>query len=429
MMQAHATDKKSICEVCKKQNVTIYLIFGGEFFGFGGWSKYVRELTHYLIRKGFNVKVLYRFGRILIVNSGTNIIEMKKSICDSNKAYTLYMLLHHLPNPLTVIFSMIRLLIDVKSESCTQKILHAHDLSCSLLVAFCMHKLFRIPFIVQVHGFPLKEQRIKIEKSDSIFKKYIWFLTWYWHFIAAKLMLRCSFLVIVNNDEVKSFFESLGIPPDKLKVIHSAIDLKIHEEFLLSQNDAKQYLGLAENHEFTLGYIGGLRPEKNVNILIKSFAAFLKIQKATRAKLIIIGDGPDRVLLKKATTHYGIKDHVHFLGHVPDAYRLMSAFDVFVLPSLSEGSPIVLLEAMLARRAIIASDIPAIREIVENGKEALLFNPHDDEQLKDLIIKLYSNPKLKRELGENARKKVEQYDASVIFEKISQLYCDILKNP
>jgi glycosyltransferase involved in cell wall biosynthesis len=100
----------------------------------------------------------------------------------------------------------------------------------------------------------------------------------------------------------------------------------------------------------------------------------------------------------------------------------LNAIDIFVLPSLSEGSPFSLIEAMAAGKAIIASNIPAIREIVEDGKEALLFNPYIPEQLKEAILKLYHNPELRRKLGQNAEKKVKQYDINVVFPKIIEVY-------
>lgn len=409
-----------------KKQPLVYLITSGEFLGSGGLSKYVTELTHYLVNNGFEVKVIFRLGKILSINSRIHLTSLKSKILTSKKN-NLYMI-QHLPNPLTIILGIKRLLTDIKSEARFHKVLHAHDISSSLLIAFFMKMIFDIPFIVQIHGFPIKEQRIKIMRSPSIFKKFVWFLTKAWHAVAVKIISFHSNFVIVNNSEVKSSLKSLGVPSEKMRIIPSAIDLKVHERFLLSRSDAEHYLGLSKSHEFTLGYVGPLRPEKNVNVLIKSFASFLKVIDGAKARLIIIGDGPERTLLKEATINYGIQDHVYFLGYVPEAYRFMNAFDVFVFPSLSEGSPFALLEAMMAGKAIIASDIAAIKEIVENGKEALLFNPHDAEQLKKLIIQLYNNPELRRELGENARKKVKQYDINIVFKNIITIIYDVLNS-
>ena len=197
---------------------------------------------------------------------------------------------------------------------------------------------------------------------------------------------------------------------------------------MLPRKEARQHLGLTELENIvTIGYIGGLKPEKNLETLVKAFREFIKSCTEAKVRLIIIGDGPTRPILEEYVKENGIDGCTFFLGHVPDAYKFLNALDIFVLPSLSEGSPLSLVEAMVAGKAIIASDIPAIREIVEDGKEALLFNPHDPQQLKDLILTLYNNLELRKRLGENARRKARQYDVNVVFRKITQIYRDVLK--
>jgi glycosyltransferase involved in cell wall biosynthesis len=82
---------------------------------------------------------------------------------------------------------------------------------------------------------------------------------------------------------------------------------------------------------------------------------------------------------------------------------------------------------MACGKAINASNISAIREMVEDGREAVLFDPHNPEQLKSLILKLYNNPELRVKLGENAKKKAKQYDDNVVFSKIVEIYQKVLR--
>jgi len=241
-------------------------------------------------------------------------------------------------------------------------------------------------------------------------------------------MKHYSSLILVNNAEVKFFYESMGIPSNKLKIISSAINVKEHKRHILSRTEARKYLGLVKSSDVIIGYIGGLKHEKNVEVLIKAFSDFIKNSFDVKVKLIIIGDGPARAVLEEAVNERNISNYVFFLGYVPDAYRFLSAIDIFVLPSLSEGSPIVILEAMVCGRAIIASNIPAIKEMVKNGKEALLFDPHNSAQLENLILTLYNNSKLRKKLGENARRRVKQYDVNVVFPKILQIYKRVLRS-
>ncbi|MCC6005323.1 MAG: glycosyltransferase, partial [Thermofilum sp.] len=206
----------------------------------------------------------------------------------------------------------------------------------------------------------------------------------------------------------------------------SAINLHECKKYLLPRDYARKILGLAESEVVTIGYIGGLKPEKNVETLVKAFEGFVKSCPKAKAKLIIIGDGPTRPILEEYVRERGIENIVSFLGFIPNAYKLLNAIDIFVLPSLSEGSPIALIEAMSSGKAIIASDIPAIKELVEDGKEALLFDPRDPVQLKNLILKLYNDPELRKKLGENAKRKAEQYNVDVVFPKMLQIYKEVV---
>jgi len=410
----------------------IYLITGGEVYGAGGDSRYIRELASYLSSSGFCVKIVSRIGKFTLINGKsltlTKIGNIGRNKLRSYGTSSLYFMLSHLPNPLTTILGTLKLVRDIKNERNSKKIIHIHDATSSLLIAFIINKIFNIPFLVQIHGFPVKEQKIKLSKENSLLNDFVWFLTRTWHVIAVRLMKRCAML-LVNNKEVKSFYESYGIPSEMLEVVPSAVNLKKFIKSLLSENEARKCLGLASlKNIITIGFIGGLRPEKNVETLVKAFGELMRDFSELKASLIIIGDGPMRPILEEYVKEYGIDDFAFFLGYIPDAYKFLKAIDIFVLPSLSEGSPLSLIETMACGKAIIASDIPAIREIVENGKEALLFDSLSSEQLKEAILKLYHNPELRRELGENAKKKAKQYDIGVVFPQIVEVYRKVLRN-
>ena len=418
---------------CLENNsILVYLILGGEVYDVGGVSKYVRELANYLFSAGFYVKTVSRMGRITSINgesfTAIKIGNISRKKLRKHGFSSMYLMFSHLPNPLTTILGTLMLVKDVKKEHNSKKIIHIHDITSSLLIAFITSKIFNIPFLVQIHGFPIKEQKIKLFRENSFLNNFIWFLTKAWYVIAIRLMKHCAML-LVNNKEVRSFYESCGVPSEKLEVVPSAVNLNEFTRYLLSENEARKCLGLSSLRNIvTIGFVGALRPEKNVETLVKAFGEFMKSYPDAKARLIIIGDGPMRPILEKYVKEHNIDGCVFFLGFIPDAYRFLNAIDIFVLPSLSEGSPIALIEAMLCSKAIIASNISAIREIVEDGRETLLFDPYDSEQLKNLMLKLYSNPELREKLGENARRKAEQYDVNVVFPRILEIYQKVLGN-
>ena len=409
----------------------VYLIKDGELYlQYGGLSKYIRELNNYLGNHNCRVKILCRMGKMYtnINEISTNLYFQNVPTSYSRAGFSLYTLMCHFPSPLSVIFGAVRLAKDIRSEGKRRKILHAHGLGSSLLIAILMKKLFRLPFVVQIHGFPLKEQYIKLTRAKSPLSNFIWILTKMWHNVVIYFIRSSSAPVLVNNSEVKSFYESYGISSDKLKVVSSSINLQKHEERLLTATNAETCLeikGLKKG--ITIGYIGALRPEKNVETLIKAFKGFMKDNPKAKARLVIIGGGIIKVFLEEAVKKYNLSSHVLFTGFIPDAYRFLNAIDIFVLPSLSEGSPFTLIEAMMAGKAIIASDIPSIREIVRHNEEAILVDPLDVGALNRAILLLYNNPDLRTKLGRRARERAKLYDVSKVYGQILNVYEELVR--
>lgn len=397
---------------------------GGEIHSLGGWAKYVRELADYMVSRGYHVKILCRMGHMYTDQPVTDDAKFKNSNSDSSN---LYFRIQHLPNPLTVFFGIAKLVKEFKIEGNCRKVLHVHDISSSILIGLVVAKIFKSPLVIQIHGFPLREQCIKLRSPSSI-SKLIMLLTKIWHSFIAKIIQIGSILVLVNNHEVKSFYEALGINSDNLRVIPSAVDLRKQDKNLLSSSDAITYLGIkGSKRDLVIGYIGRLGPEKNLETLVKAFGELAKSFPEIKAKLIIVGDGYMRPVLEKAVKEYEIDKHTCFLGSIPDAYRFLNAISIFVLPSLSEGSPFSIIEAMVAGKAIIASDIPSIREIVRHDEEAILVSPYNVEKLKQAILLLYKNPDLRAKLGHRAREKAKLYDVDVVYGKILKVYVELAR--
>jgi glycosyltransferase involved in cell wall biosynthesis len=230
--------------------------------------------------------------------------------------------------------------------------------------------------------------------------------------------------IIALSDSLKKYVLPFGVKPEKVIKIPVAISLEAFEKANeINENYDKNRE--CEENEIKIGYIGRLEREKNLFTLLRAFEEIVKTRH--NVHLFIVGDGSLKDQLKTYTKTKEISNKASFLGAQFDIPSWLKLFDVFILPSFTEGMPTALLQAMAAGKAIIASDIPAIREIVEDGKEALLFNPYSPEQLKDAILGLYQDPKLRRKLGENAKKKAKQYDVNMVYPKIVEVYQEILR--
>jgi glycosyltransferase involved in cell wall biosynthesis len=145
--------------------------------------------------------------------------------------------------------------------------------------------------------------------------------------------------------------------------INNAIDIDRAERLQHPREQARRLLGLAQE-PFIFGAIGRLVPVKGHISLIEAFAQVQSVYP--QAQLAIIGEGRMRTELETAIVCFGMEGKVHLLGARDDALQYVRAFDAFVMPSLSEGLPLALLEGMSGHLPVIGSDIPSLRPILED---------------------------------------------------------------
>ena len=148
------------------------------------------------------------------------------------------------------------------------------------------------------------------------------------------------------------------------------------------------------------------------------------------AHFVIAGDGPLRQELVALAEDLGLRDRVHFLGFRSDASALMGSLDVLVVPSLTEGSPLVTLEAMAAGVPVVASAVGGIPDQVRHGKEGLLVPPGDTGAMGDAIVALLRDPARARSLGEAGRRRAtSEFSHAAMVRRIEDVYRDILGRP
>ena len=120
--------------------------------------------------------------------------------------------------------------------------------------------------------------------------------------------------------------------------------------------------------------------------------------------------------------NYKLDDKIILPGSIPDASKYLPAFDIFVLPSTKEGFPYTLLEAMAAGLPIVATNVGAVPEILENKKTGLIVPPADSFTLKKAITQMIDNSENARRLGNNAKEKLKQFDWRSTLEKTKTIY-------
>lgn len=226
--------------------------------------------------------------------------------------------------------------------------------------------------------------------------------------LAERITAKFKNIIVVNN---KSDYEQalrLKIKPEKeLKLIHNGIDaLKID---FLPKYEAKFELFkiLSKKHgrifqtDFLIGIIANFYPAKGLEYLIEA-VKFLKLNfglNLEKIKFLIIGDGELKESLESRIKNYGLEKEIILLGRIPEAHKYMKAFDIFTLPSVKEGFPWVILDAMAAKLPIIATSVGALPEIIENGKNGILVEPKNPQKLAEAIKYLIENERTRDEFS------------------------------
>lgn len=205
----------------------------------------------------------------------------------------------------------------------------------------------------------------------------------------------------------------------RLRYIQNGVDIS---EIDADPSPAPESAEWRRNGELVIGYIGQLITRKGIETLLRSFARLPR----GRARLVLVGEGPQRMEFEALARELSIADHCQFLGYRKDRLSLLRGFDVFVLPSLLEGIPRCLMEAMAAGIPVIASDIPGCRDLIEPDSTGFLFPPGDSERLLSLLQRL-DDPDLRDSLRIAARQRVvENFSAAAMAHQYTQLYSELL---
>lgn len=167
--------------------------------------------------------------------------------------------------------------------------------------------------------------------------------------------------------------------------------------------------------------VARLDPQKGLHDLVAAAAL------VPEARVMVVGEGPERPALETEIARLGLGDRVHLLGFRSDVPDLLAASDLFVLPSLFEGLPLSILEAMAAGKPVVATAIGGNDEAVVDGATGLLVPPGDPQALADAIRALLRDPERRRRLGEAGRRRAEaEFSATAMVRRIAAIYDELL---
>jgi sugar transferase (PEP-CTERM/EpsH1 system associated) len=233
----------------------------------------------------------------------------------------------------------------------------------------------------------------------------------------------CRVIIADSRDVAAMLIERQKIPARKVVTILNGIDLDRFQN--LDTTTIRNAMGIKPN-VFVVGTVGRLVPVKNQALLIKAFASFAAERSA---ELIIVGDGPERPGLESLAAELGVASRVHFTGARRDIPAILASLDLFVLPSLSEGLSLTLLEAMAAVRPVIATRVGGNPEVINDGKNGLLVPSNNVETLRDAMCRVNGpNAAWRDAIASSGRRTVEeQFSLDYMVKAYVQLYDRYIK--
>jgi len=209
---------------------------------------------------------------------------------------------------------------------------------------------------------------------------------------------------------------------NKIHVIPNFIDFEDLNEF---PEDCQRHT-MADDDEMIITHVSNLRPVKRIVDVIRVFARILKAQKA---KLIIIGDGPDRDKAVNIAIELGIRDKIIFMGKSDDIEKILCFSDLFLLPSEKESFGLAALEAMAHKVPVISTNTGGLPEVNIHGKSGYLSEVGDVENMAKNALKIFKDDKTLQEFKTAARARAEEFNIKHIIKGYENLYEEMLVIP
>jgi glycosyltransferase involved in cell wall biosynthesis len=283
-------------------------------------------------------------------------------------------------------------------------VIHSHGYKTNILLGALPEMMRPCPIVTTLHGWTAKKKLSKLGL---------------YCFIDQHLLHRLNAVVVVN-EQLKSTPTLRMLDQRRIHAIANGITVadEVQLRFDFAQDPlGRELLALKKDTGVLVGAVGRLSPEKNFGALIEA----LQQVGNSRVGVAILGDGPELALLRDKIAAAGLQDRVLLGGYVKDARKYLELFDVLVIPSLTEGLPMILLEAMSANTPVIATsvgDIPATL-----GGLGQLIEPGNVGALAASLRALIATPALFRDKAAKGRQRViDHYSAVAMAARYETVY-------
>lgn len=287
---------------------------------------------------------------------------------------------------------------------------HSHGYKFNILLGLYPRSIREIPVVATVHGYVAPRRLTKM---------------WFNLLIDRWCLSRLDRVIFVSSAmKSQESFKTLNLK--RYTVVENGIDSGLFEA-VIDKTEGDRFLDSYSGDGLVVGYIGRLSSEKGVGLLLESFAHVAN--RIENVRLLMCGDGPEADGLRKKAIDIGISNQVDFVGYIKNVPAALKRIDVFVMPSLTEGMPMVLMEAIEENKSIVATKVGGMPEMLEGGALGALVEPGNIDMLSSELISIlsrmddcYLDPSIKSAFDKSKKR----FSAAGMADKYLAVYAQLL---
>jgi glycosyltransferase involved in cell wall biosynthesis len=285
-------------------------------------------------------------------------------------------------------------------------ILHSHGYKFNILLGSLPRRIRKLPLLTTVHGYVLSRPLSKMR-----------FNQW----LDRICLARMDAVVCVSAPTLRK----TGLEQKHAVVINNGLRIATKNDTDTTTEETDQMDARLARAKFVIAAFGRLTPEKGLEDLISAFIGFRV--KISDAVLVIWGEGGLRYKLQAIIQQNGLSDSILLPGYTGKVSHYMKSINMLALPSLTEGLPVILLEAMHNGVPVVASKVGAIPEVLEYGECGVLVNPGEPESLAAAMERIYNDHEGTQARVNRARTRVkERYSSKMMADKYMAVYNELL---
>ncbi|MFC1926561.1 glycosyltransferase family 4 protein [Chloroflexota bacterium] len=279
-----------------------------------------------------------------------------------------------------------------------------------------LHLTKAIVFGILLKTLYYRNIKIIVHEHGKAFKN-----NWLYNLFLRCVKTRVHLFIAVSEATKRKLIENAGIPGKKIKTLYDFVDLEHFnsQKIKINRLEERGNLGLNES-DFVIGFAGRLSKVKGCQYLIKAVPHI----NIPGIKVLIAGDGAERAELEKLAEDLNIKDKITFLGYFNKMSNFYHIIDILVVPSRFESFGIVVIEAQASGIPVVASDVGALNELIEDGENGLLFDFANERDLAEKVELIEKGKDLREKLIKNGLHSVTKYSLETYLESLALIYGD-----